>query len=727
MKQEYSSIKQQIDNGQIIPFYILKNYLDYKMNNNIDVEKLIDFYVIDDIISSKYLNDIYPKKDYQKFLEKYNELKFSLSKENLKKFSNLLSQKDKDAEKEFISFEPSKMFLKIFGEIEAIFNSANNKDEKRASFSALINKYYLIYNDINNMILFPTLIASENYAYNKSIFDFVYCIKQFLKKRNFENLSNTIKEKNNPSNEDTDTKDNKTDLNNNEKEDSQNKKINFITTKENENEKVVNLLNQKRSRSPSPSFNSKSSEEDDKYIDYANIDEFYDSFEKMYFFLKSFEIVFKELSKNECGEDYILKIQIVIFYLNCFEEERRPYNELALKSICDILSNSIIDEKILEKYKIYSDKNGEINKHNWKNIKYDENVNIMIGGETIKDVKIKYFNKKLLDLDENGLKYQLKNCNPNYLSIYGLKKQSLLFKYPQIEREIKNNVFNLISSDIVKEGFQTFDPRFDHSKQVYPFQGIYKKEIFEEIWENIIVIPFIYSNICAKSERTDYKLFLDLMPNIETNTQETINILCSKLIDLYHEIFHFITILYATSANEYSADDFTTIKFKDNIKKSEIINIVNKYDSKYPNLVKVDYDLTDMGDIMEIYLFGIKPRAIFLFESIYLSYILDDKRIGQMDIEGFRSKVLELTCLQKSIDNQKLNDYCSDNSEKKNELFDYFKNSSIWKICLKLFLPLKTFSNMHYRRRQISEYNSINNISYNRFRKTCYPRKDKKK
>ena len=714
MKEGFSSIKQQIDSGQIIPFYILKNYIYDKMNNNnLELEKLIDFYVIDDILSSKYLNGIDLKKDYIKFLEKFNKLKFSLSRENLNKFSNLLNQKDKDEQKEFISFEPSKMLLQIFCEIESIFNSKNNKNNKRTSFSDLINKYNYIYKDINNMVLFPTLIASENYAYNKSIFDFVHCIKKFLKKRTFENLDNRFTKENISENNDIDTKDNKTDLSN-------------IKIEEDPKETdEVDLLNQKRAREQSLKI--KVNQEDNEYVDYDNDDEFYESLGRLIFFLKSFQNVFKEISKNECGEENILKIRIIIFYLNCYEVERRPYDNYGLNVIYEILENSTINEQILEKYKIYNKKNEEINKSNWKEIKNDEDVNIIIGEETIKDIKIKYFNKKILDLEEYVLKYILKDYNINYLSIYGLKKLSILFKYPEIEKAIKNNLFNLISSDIVKEGFQIYDSQFNHSRQVYPFQGIYKKEIFEEIWENIIVIPFIYSNISSKFERTSYKLFLDLMPNIETNTQETINILTSKLIDLYHEIFHIITILYVTSVNEYKEVDFKAFKFKDNIKKNEIANIVNKYDSKYPNLLKVDYDLTAKGDIMEIYLFGIKPRGIFLYAAIYLSYLLEGDRIKTINIEDLRTKFSELTCLKDSIDIQKIKEYCPDITQKKIEIFDYFKNSLLWKICAKLFITFKNVSNLYYIRSNINEYNTISNISYNRFRKKCYPRKDKKK
>ena len=50
---EYQKIKKQKDKGEIVPFYILKNFIDYKMNNNIELDKLIKFYRISDPISFK--------------------------------------------------------------------------------------------------------------------------------------------------------------------------------------------------------------------------------------------------------------------------------------------------------------------------------------------------------------------------------------------------------------------------------------------------------------------------------------------------------------------------------------------------------------------------------------------------------------------------------------------------------------------------------------------------
>ena len=165
-ENEYLSIKEKIEKGEIVPFYILKNYINYKLENNIDVEKLLEFYRINDSISYNYLMNFDEKNNYHIFIEKFNQLKYSLSETNLKNISNKLNSNDYEQQKEFILSEPNKMFLKIFNEIKGIIESNKYKNEKRGEIYDLINKWYRIYSSVNEAVLFPTLISSKNYSYN---------------------------------------------------------------------------------------------------------------------------------------------------------------------------------------------------------------------------------------------------------------------------------------------------------------------------------------------------------------------------------------------------------------------------------------------------------------------------------------------------------------------------------------------------------------------------------
>ena len=183
-KNECLDIKQKIEEGELVPFHIIKKYMDYKMSNNIDVDKLINYYRINDSVSYNYLKQIDSNKEYSKFLEEFNKFKFSLSKEHLKEISEKLIQKDFEEQREFIELEPNKFFIYIYKEISKILYSKKDEKSKRKNLIDLISKWNDIYIELNKMVLFPTLIASKNYCYNKLIFDLINCLKHFLQKRN---------------------------------------------------------------------------------------------------------------------------------------------------------------------------------------------------------------------------------------------------------------------------------------------------------------------------------------------------------------------------------------------------------------------------------------------------------------------------------------------------------------------------------------------------------------
>ena len=714
-KYDYLKIKDNIEKGEIVPFYILKKYLNYKFENNIDVEKLINFYTINDSISYNYLKNIDAKNNYEDFLEMYNMLKFSLSEKHLQEISKNLAPKDFKKQKEFIYSEPNKMFLKIFTEIKQILKANKDKKTKRNEIFNLIVKLSKLYTDINDKFLFPTLIASENYSYNKLLFDFIYCLEQFLGKRPDKIKNNTSKEENNEleynlnENKNLEGKN----LDKNKKE----SKPKFKTEKyEIKNMNNQNLLNKKRQKTDG--------NENGNLTEYENDDEFIESFQNLIFFISQFEKVLNFIVENKNDEENIIRIEIFIWYLFFYEEERRINDTSSLKYICKILITSTINEKILDKCEIYNNNNIRINLEEWKKIKFDEKVNIKIGEDIINNVRIKFFNNKLLNLDNNDLKQAIKYDDDDYLSINGLRMKSIIFKYPEIEDKCKQYLYNLVCSDIIKEGFQSYDTRFEHSKQIYIFNGKYKREIFDEMWDNIICVPFIYKNTCSKSERSGYKIYLDSLPydEIEDNPN-IINIIYTKLNDLFHEIIHIIAVLYAANVEEYVKDDCETISLNGN-QSEEIKSIINKYGNNYPNEMKTDYELSDMGDIMEIYLYGIKSRGIKLYASIYFLNILEEN-IKIIKVNDIREKFLELISSNEEISMIELQKYCSENKDApQNELYEYFKTSLIYKICKKAFTNTKIITNIKYRRRRINRNNNIiTNITYLRNRKPCINRR----
>ena len=356
-KNECLDIKQKIEEGELVPFHIIKKYMDYKIYNNIDVDKLINYYRINDSVSYNYLKQIDSEKEYSKFLVEFNKFKFSLSKEHLKEISEKLIQKDFEEQKEFFELEPNKFFIYVYKQLYNLLESKIDDNSKRGNIFYFIEKWYNIYKKINEMVLFPTLIASKNYCYNKLIFDFMHSLLLFIKKRNNKKegktsyvKSNEPEDENEPdaNQEPEDEGENEHEsedeneiklenekepkyggnkLNKNEIKIKEVKKVKFYTSKI---EKMgINLLKKKRNKSEVLGIN--------EYISYANDKEYVESFQKLLTFLKPFQKVFEIISENENDEINILRTQIFILNLNFYEKERSKFDENSLKKICKVL------------------------------------------------------------------------------------------------------------------------------------------------------------------------------------------------------------------------------------------------------------------------------------------------------------------------------------------------------------------------------------------------------
>ena len=121
---------------------------------------------------------------------------------------------------------------------------------------------------------------------------------------------------------------------------------------------------------------------------YDNDDEFIDSFINLIDFLSLFEQVFKFIDENKNDEENMKRIEIVLFYLTSYEEARKPCNKIVLKYISNILITSTINEKILNKCKIYHN-NKIITQQEWKSLKFDKKVELEIDVIILKNIIIK--------------------------------------------------------------------------------------------------------------------------------------------------------------------------------------------------------------------------------------------------------------------------------------------------------------------------------------------------
>lgn len=668
---QYKLVDEEINNGEIIPFDLLKLYIDYKLNNNIcNEEELIEFYRINDEISYKYLLNMQNNKE-EDYYERFRELKFSLSSNHLKESSKKLNPEELNQENKFIENIPNQMFLKIVDNLNSIINSEYSDILKQKNITDYINNLFEIYSDINDMALFPITISSLNYSYNRLIFDFVDILKNILKDR--KQILFTI-ENNNNANDDMD--------------------------------KTV------------------------EYKDYINEKMFISSYINVMELLSKFYKVFEEIALNGDDEENIYKIQIIIFYLNSYELNRTLYDKKIIKNIADILLTKTINEKILDKYEIFDKKGNKINKSNWKKIKKDQIVNIKINNEFVNNIRIKYFNINILNLNDKKLKFVLLNYSDDFLSVNGMRKESIIYFSEESELLFKRNLFNLLSSDMIKKGFKDLDPRLKEGENIlkkFVFEGKYKTEIFEEILDNIIIIPFIYKNINALTIREYYKIYLNLNPNIYNISLlcESVTCLSSKLRDIYHEVFHIISILYTANQKKFEYYLYHTDDFQEKINKQKINDILNKYISQYSKDIPMKFEYTDMGDLMEIYLFGIKPQITTLYSSLYFSSILHNNKIQNINIEQFRENMILFsnstnTFNQKEVDDFQEEKDKNDIIENDCNLIKILKYSEIRKIFINNFKENNIIFNYKFRGRYDYENNNIiTNYKYLSYREPC--------
>ena len=177
---------------------------------------------------------------------------------------------------------------------------------------------------------------------------------------------------------------------------------------------------------------------------------------------------------------------------------------------------------------------------------------------------------------------------------------------------------------MIKKGFELFEKRYDCSKKIYPFQGHYRKEIFEEIWNNIIIIPFLHTTDSVKEGINDYRIYIDLGPSEQTEILDSINIITFKLNKIFNEIFQILSMLYNANYFDYFNVNINTENYSEKMDNSELSKIINKYESIYKEEIHIIniIDL-DIGDIMEIYLYGymLFESSFNLFFFIFIKYL----------------------------------------------------------------------------------------------------------
>lgn len=237
-------------------------------------------------------------------------------------------------------------------------------------------------------------------------------------------------------------------------------------------------------------------------------------------------------------------------------------------------------------------------------------------------LKIKHFRKDILNIENNKLFCVLKDFQLDNLNFDGLIQNSIIKYSPKIEKYTKELLKSIFSSERYINNFQKHDKRFNLFKNEKInllkdiFQGSNSTLIFQEIWENIFFIPFIDKDFSGFNNRNQYSIFINSLQKFDFNTSfnKIVPLFHCELNTLFHEITHNFVLLLAANLEENSFENLEIIEEQE---LKELYNLQKKYYDKYNQNNKIYNKFEDFGDLMEIEMYGIRPRKYKTFSGLF--------------------------------------------------------------------------------------------------------------
>ena len=377
-------------------------------------------------------------------------------------------------------------------------------------------------------------------------------------------------------------------------------------------------------------------------------------------FFKQANILFEKFNYNNIHKD--LKIlKIILHYFKSFEYTRNYHsNGETFKKIINCLNTDSITSDILKRFEFYRKNETQIKEEDWDSIGINENVYIKYPIKL--RVKIKYFNKNILDFDDVNLLYALDTCSIEYLNIDGITQNFIIKFSPEIEKYSKKLLKSILSS---KKYIDKYAQRFNSSNSIKSllediFNGPNSDLIFEEIWDNVFFVPFLGKEFSGYNSRDQYPIFINYNPEFNFNTtfQKIIPVYHSQMNTLFHGFTHNIALIIATNLE---CDNFEAKEIIDGPELQELIDLQNIYFKKYNQNNKIYTSFDDFGDLMEVEMYGIKPRKFKTFSSLFCL----DFNSYSLEPNEFREKCVQLYNLD--INNNIKNDI-SENLKEENKI-----------------------------------------------------------
>ena len=349
-----------------------------------------------------------------------------------------------------------------------------------------------------------------------------------------------------------------------------------------------------------------------------------------------------------------------------------------LKKISGCLNSEIITSDILKRFKFYrEDDKKQLKEEDWNSI----GVNETIYTDSLpgRQIKIKHYKKDLLKLNDFQLIRELSLYNAEILNIFGLIQNSLVKFNDKIEEYSKKLLKMIFSSDIYQKSFLRNDKRFKTEKQEEKkllesfFKGVNKDIIFQEIWDNVFFLPFSADDFAGFNNPIYYSIFINTnyKNNYHKTFQEIIPCFHCDINTLIHEFTNNIALLLAANLNE---DGFETIIIEEN---KNLLQLQKEYSIKY-NQNNIIYDkFRDFGDLIEVELYGIRPRKFKTFSGLFCL----DYNSYNYDQDKFRNVCVNLyNC----------------NSDNKNEILESLLKSEIALLLKKYFTFSTPLLNENY-------------------------------
>lgn len=332
--------------------------------------------------------------------------------------------------------------------------------------------------------------------------------------------------------------------------------------------------------------------------------------------LNQFNPILKKFSYDNIEKDLIV-LKILTLYLSIFEKSRKFYDIFGqVKEVTECLNSTPITSDILKKIEIFREGcDIPVKPEEWDSIGLNEYV--YIKNFDMLKIRIKRFNNNILKYNIGELDAILASPKISDLNMEGLINYGLIKSNKEIEDYSISLLKKIFSSKIYINNFIKYDKRFSNKKEKMLekiFNGSNKDEIFEELWKGIIFIPILKQRLSGFNNRPQYSIFINSehIFNIDDpKLDKIIPRMHCEINAIYHEITHNISLLLAANLDE---DNFESVIVTDD---SDLNEIQKKYIDKYAQN-SIEYkQFEDFGNLMEVVLFGIRPRIFRTFSSLF--------------------------------------------------------------------------------------------------------------